>query len=271
MPYARFAQCPDGASLQDEIKLPANADAKKKMQSPLFRFRYPPSHAYAFTGTTLPVYINLQGTVQRGIVRLFRTVGVHLVGVDLGGELLVALGGSLDGLVSGVPVGGADLAVLVGELEGVDQAEGLVDAAADGEVVDGDLADDAVGVDDEEAAESDALLLNEHTVVLGELVVLVGEEGDVDLAEAAVPSRCVGPCQKTWFAISMIHVACSNARAGAQASCFGLPGPPPTPAQSLPSNRLAPAVVPSFTYCIPNRWMRRRPWCCGTRSRQRAR
>lgn len=127
-------------------------------------------------------------------MRLFRTVGIHLVGVSLGGELLVALGGRLDGLVSGVPVGGADLAVLVGELEGIDQAEGLVDAAADGEVVDGDLADDAVGVDDEEAAEGNAFLLDEDTVVLGELVVLVGEEGNVDLAEAAVTSRGVGPC-----------------------------------------------------------------------------
>lgn len=127
-------------------------------------------------------------------MRLFRTVGIHLVGVSLGGELLVALGGRLDGLVSGVPVGRADLAVLVGELEGIDQAEGLVDAAADGEVVDGDLADDAVGVDDEEAAEGNAFLLDEDTVVLGELVVLVGEEGNVDLAEAAVTSRGVGPC-----------------------------------------------------------------------------
>lgn len=127
-------------------------------------------------------------------MRLFRTVGIHLVGVSLGGKLLVALGGRLDGLVSGIPVGGADLAVLVGELEGIDQAEGLVDAAADGEVVDGDLADDAVGVDDEEAAEGNAFLLDEDTVVLGELVVLVGEEGNVDLAEAAVTSRGVGPC-----------------------------------------------------------------------------
>jgi hypothetical protein len=52
---------------------------------------------------------------------------------------LDALGGSLDGRISGIPVGRADLAVLVRELEGIDEAEGLVYAAADGEVVDGDL------------------------------------------------------------------------------------------------------------------------------------
>lgn len=35
----------------------------------------------------------------------------------------------------GVPVGGADLAVLVGVLEGLNQAQGLVDGATDGQVV----------------------------------------------------------------------------------------------------------------------------------------
>lgn len=52
---------------------------------------------------------------------------------------LVALRRRLDGSLAGVPVGGADLAVLFRELEGVDEAEGFVYAAADREVVDGDL------------------------------------------------------------------------------------------------------------------------------------
>lgn len=52
---------------------------------------------------------------------------------------LLANGVGLDGLLAGVPVGGADLAVLLGELEGVDETDSLVDAAADGKVVDGDL------------------------------------------------------------------------------------------------------------------------------------
>jgi hypothetical protein len=61
-------------------------------------------------------------------------VCVHLVEVGL-----VAFGGGFDGVLAWVPVRGADLAVLVGELEGVDEAKGLVHAAADGEVVDGNL------------------------------------------------------------------------------------------------------------------------------------
>ena len=52
--------------------------------------------------------------------------------------------------------------MLVGELEGLDEPERLVDVAADGEVVDGDLAELALAVDDEEAAEGDALILLEE-------------------------------------------------------------------------------------------------------------
>ncbi len=51
------------------------------------------------------------------------------------------------------------LPVLVRELERLHQPEGLVDVPPDGEVVDGDLAELASAVDDEEAAEGDALVL----------------------------------------------------------------------------------------------------------------
>jgi hypothetical protein len=110
--------------------------------------------------------------------------------------LLDALGGSLDGVHAGVPVGGADLAVLVGELEGIDETEGLVDAAADGQVVDGDLPQDAVRVDEEQAAQGNALLLDQDAVVLADGVVLVRQQRDVDLAQAALLLRRVGPCEQ---------------------------------------------------------------------------
>lgn len=50
---------------------------------------------------------------------------------------------------------GNKITYLVGELEGLDQTDGLVDVAANGEIVDGDLANNLVGVDDEETAVSD--------------------------------------------------------------------------------------------------------------------
>ena len=49
--------------------------------------------------------------------------------------------------------------MLVRELECLHQPEGLVDVPPDWEVVDGDLAELASAVDDEEAAEGDALVL----------------------------------------------------------------------------------------------------------------
>jgi hypothetical protein len=120
----------------------------------------------------------------------------HLLVAVAAVVLLNALGGGLDGVHTRVPVGGADLAVLVGELEGIDETEGLVDAAADGQVVDGDLPQDAVRVDEEQAAQGNALLLDQDAVVLADGVVLVRQQRDVDLAQAALLLRCVGPCEQ---------------------------------------------------------------------------
>lgn len=114
----------------------------------------------------------------------------------LGEVLQAALGVSLHGVAARLPAGGADLAVLIGELEGLDQAQGLVDVAADGQVVDGDLAQGALGVDDEEAAQGDALLLNQHAVVAGNLEVLVGHEGQLQvLAQTALLAGPLAPRQ----------------------------------------------------------------------------
>lgn len=143
---------------------------------------------------------NSNASIRISTIRSVSAVGslgvAHLLISVPAVVLLDALGGGLDGVHAGVPVGRADLAVLVGELEGVNEAEGLVDAAANRQIVDGDLAKDAVGVDEEEAAQSNALLLNQDAVVLANGVVLVRQQRDVDLAQAAVLLRCVGPCEQ---------------------------------------------------------------------------
>lgn len=71
--------------------------------------------------------------------------------------------------------------MLISELEGLDQTQGLVDVTADGQVVDGDLAQGTLGVDDEETTEGDTLLLDQHTVVAGDLEVLVGDQGELQV------------------------------------------------------------------------------------------
>ena len=80
------------------------------------------------------------------------------------------------------------------ELEGLDEADRLVDGAADGEVVDRDLAEDALGVDDEEPAERDAVRLDEHAVVARDLHVAVRDERQLEVgAEAALAARLGRP------------------------------------------------------------------------------
>lgn len=86
--------------------------------------------------------------------------------------------------------------MLVGVLEGLDQAQGLVDVAADGQVVDGDLTQGALGVDDEEAAQRDALLLDQHAVVARDLEVLVGHQGQLQvIAQTALLAGALTPGQ----------------------------------------------------------------------------
>ena len=93
-----------------------------------------------------------------------------------------------------VPVGRAHLAVLLDELERLDEADRLVDRATDGEVVDRDLAEGALGVDEEEAAEGNARILEEDAVVARDLHALVGDELELEVgAEAALVALGVGP------------------------------------------------------------------------------
>jgi len=109
------------------------------------------------------------------------------------GKLGVVAGGH--GGLAGSPGGGANLAVDVGVLEGLNEAEGLVDGAADGEVVHGDVAEDALVIDDVGGAEGNAgvlALLNEAAVVAGDLVGDVGEEGHLHGANATLGAGLLG-------------------------------------------------------------------------------
>jgi len=115
--------------------------------------------------------------------------------VDAGKEFQAALRVSLHGSHSGLPIGGADLAVLVVVLDGLDQAEGLVDGPANRHVVDGDLADGAGRVDDEETPEGDAVTLVEDSVGAGDRLVHVLNDGDVHLAEATLLAGELGPSE----------------------------------------------------------------------------
>lgn len=60
---------------------------------------------------------------------------------------------SLHGKVSRLPVGRADLAVNLDELEGLDQANDLIDVTADRKIIAGDLTEVSARINDEESAQ----------------------------------------------------------------------------------------------------------------------
>src|ERR1039457_7402251 len=82
----------------------------------------------------------------------------------------------LHGPRAGLPVGGADLTVLEHVLEGLEDAKRFVDRPADRGVVDRRVLDDAIGVDDEKAAQRDLAVLGQYVVLPGKVLAEILEE-----------------------------------------------------------------------------------------------
>ena len=81
-----------------------------------------------------------------------------------------------------------------GELEGIEDAECFIDIAAERQVVDECVLDDAVFVDDEEAAKCDRLV-EENSVVACDLLIQIGHQWETDLADAAFVGWKLFPCK----------------------------------------------------------------------------
>lgn len=116
--------------------------------------------------------------------------------VNLTEVLLGGVDGWLDGLRASLPVGRANLTVLLGELESLNQSQGLVHGSTDRQVVDGDLSQGSLRVNQEDTSQGNTLLLDQDTVVLGQGVVGVSNQWNVDWAQATVLSGDVGPGQQ---------------------------------------------------------------------------
>ena len=84
--------------------------------------------------------------------------------------------------------------VTYGELEGLDETDGLIDGTTDGEIVDSNLAENTLGVNDEETTESNTLVLNEDTVVTGDGHVPISNERKLKVrAETTLVAGLRGP------------------------------------------------------------------------------
>lgn len=78
------------------------------------------------------------------------------------------------------------------ELEGLDEADCLLDGTSHGEVVDSDLPQDALRVDDEETAQSDTLVFDKHAVVPGYGHAAVGNQRKLEVGAEATFLACLG-------------------------------------------------------------------------------
>jgi len=117
----------------------------------------------------------------------------HLV--DLAEVFLTSGGVGLHGRLAGLPAGWADLAVLVGELEGLDETQRFVDVASHRKVVDCDLTQLLLRINDEQAAEAQALVILKHTIGLADSHRLISQKRHAHLAQTSHLSWPLTPGQ----------------------------------------------------------------------------
>lgn len=109
------------------------------------------------------------------------------------------LGVGLNGLGTSLPVGRADFTVLISELESFDETEDFINGTTNGEIVDGDLTNNTIGVNDKETTESNTVVFDEDTVVLGNGLGLIGKERDLHFTETTLLTRSVDPSEVREF------------------------------------------------------------------------
>ena len=117
-------------------------------------------------------------------------------------ELFAADGVWLHGLLARSPVSGANLIGMgLHVLEGLQNAQGLINVAAHGQVVDGGVHDHTIGIDDEQAAKGDAFCVVQNVVGGCDLFLEVSNQGIVDVAQAALVTRGLDPGQVAELAV----------------------------------------------------------------------
>lgn len=82
---------------------------------------------------------------------------------------------------------------LIGELESLNQTDDLVNVTANGQIVNGDLTNDLLGVDDEQTTVSNSLILLQDTVIGGNLLGEVSNDGDLHLSQTTLVAGGVDP------------------------------------------------------------------------------
>lgn len=116
----------------------------------------------------------------------------------LGEECLAVLNIGHNCIRARLPVGRAHLAMLISELEGVQEAQSLINRAANREIVDGLLAELALWGDDEETAQSNSCIISffdQHLIILGNSLGDVGNQGVLEATQTTLVAGGVDPVE----------------------------------------------------------------------------
>ena len=109
------------------------------------------------------------------------------------GEVLGhTLGAGFHPFITRLPSGGAHFTVFIGEEHRIDHAEHFVFVASQRQVVDHGVTNGTVFVDQERSAQGNRIV-EEDIIVAGDLLVEVGNQREVDPADAAVIDRGFTP------------------------------------------------------------------------------
>lgn len=101
-------------------------------------------------------------------------------------------------LASWLPSGRTHFAVLVGELEGLNQSQHLVHGASNGQVIHGDVSQDSLFGNDEQATSGDASIrafFDQDTIISRDFLGDVGNQWDFHGAETAILARSLDPLE----------------------------------------------------------------------------
>lgn len=104
----------------------------------------------------------------------------------------VLAGAGLHGGGSLGPAGRTNFSVLGVVLEGLNQPQVFADVPANSQIVDTAVPEDLVVVNDESASQGESSVI-EHSIVRGDLLLDIGNEGDVDVAETSLAAGLMGP------------------------------------------------------------------------------
>jgi len=113
----------------------------------------------------------------------------------LGEEFFALLDIRNDGVTSWFPASGAHLSKFVSVLEGLDQTQGLIHRAANRQVIDGDLPQDALVINHKQTPVCNAFILLEHTIISGDGLSEICHQGNVHGTQATLFPWCVDPGQ----------------------------------------------------------------------------